>query len=122
MTEPNDILFPDEQPELWAEIILPLALAVVYTYVVPPDLADRAKPGCRAEVVLGRIKNMRVSYAGYWGQKPSFPAKPILNVLDDEPIVGRGAIAVVGMDGPILYVYRRGGDGRCFASQFQTEQ
>jgi primosomal protein N' (replication factor Y) len=89
MTEPNDILFPDEQPELWAEIILPLALAVVYTYAVPPDLADRAKPGCRAEVVFGKNKKYAGIIRRVLGQKPSFPAKPILNVLDDEPIVGR---------------------------------
>jgi primosomal protein N' (replication factor Y) (superfamily II helicase) len=84
-TKPNNILFNDSYTE-WAEVILPLALPINFTYAIPPHLAARVKFGCRAEVEL---KNKK--YAGIiklvTKQKPEFETKPILNVLDDEPVV-----------------------------------
>jgi primosomal protein N' (replication factor Y) len=72
---------------LYAEVILPLALPVVYTYAVPPIFVDKLKPGCRVEVVLG--KNRR--YAGIIKiitfTVPPYNTKEILNVLDDEPVL-----------------------------------
>ncbi len=71
----------------WAEIILPLALPTTYTYEVPPNLVSKIKIGCRAEVVFGKNKK----YAGIiWAVsnvKPSYQSKPILNILDDDPIL-----------------------------------
>jgi primosomal protein N' (replication factor Y) len=71
---------------LWAEVILPLALPQTYTYTIPPELVEKVKPGCRAEVEL---KNKK--YAGIvktvLDKQPAYQTKPISNVLDDEPIV-----------------------------------
>ncbi len=86
MQPANNILFKDEAPVLWAEVIMPLALPVTYTYAIPAQLAHKVQPGCRAEVEL---KNKK--YAGIiksiTDQEPAYATKAILNVLDDEPIV-----------------------------------
>lgn len=70
----------------YAEVILPLALPATYTYAITENFVDKAQPGCRVEVAL---KNKR--YAGIIKnisqQKPPYETKPILNVLDDEPVL-----------------------------------
>lgn len=86
MNQRNDILFKEEAYTLWAEIIMPLALPVTYTYAIPSHLTERVKIGCRAEVEL---KNKK--YAGIvksiLDKEPAYKTKAILNVLDDEPIL-----------------------------------
>jgi primosomal protein N' (replication factor Y) (superfamily II helicase) len=76
----------EESYNTWAQVILPLALPTTYTYAIPNELINKAKIGFRAEVQLRNKK-----YAGIIKQitntKPAFETKPILNVLDDEPIV-----------------------------------
>lgn len=72
---------------MFAEIIIPLALPKNYTWFVPEQFQQEAKPGVRAEVVLGKNRK----YAGIikrFVEKPAaFDPKPILNLLDKEPIV-----------------------------------
>lgn len=75
-------------PELFADVIIPLALPRTYTWSVPGSLRDSLKPGCRVEVNLGKNKK----YAGVVKQihtnKPEvFEPKEILNLLDVEPVV-----------------------------------
>lgn len=82
-------LFTDEPgfPTLFAEVILPLALPVTYTYAIPANFEAVAKQGCRVEVVLGKAKR----YAGIikliTAVAPPYATKFILNVLDDEPVL-----------------------------------
>ena len=84
----NNLLFdhPAEENKCWAEVILPLALPVNYTYSVSDAIAPKLHPGCRVEVVL---KNKK--YAGLFKkfitEPPLFETKYILNVLDDEPLL-----------------------------------
>ena len=73
---------------MYAEIIIPLALPKNYTWAIPEELAEGVMIGMRVEVMLGANKR----YAGIIKQirteKPAgFNPKPILGVLDDEPIV-----------------------------------
>ena len=86
MSAATNILFKENSSGWWAEIILPLALPVTYTYAVPEELLEKAKPGCRAEVEL---KNKK--YAGVIksliNKKPAYDTKAILNLLDDDPIL-----------------------------------
>ncbi len=85
MNSTDNFLFEDKFT-LWADVILPLALPVTYTYAVPQHLIDKVKPGCRAEVELrnkkyaGIIKNIQHT-------QPAYKTKPICNVLDDEPVL-----------------------------------
>lgn len=85
MSKSDNILF-EENYTAWAEVILPLALPVTYTYGIPQELLAKAKPGCRAEVELRNKK-----YAGIIksisARKPAYQTKPIVNVLDDEPVL-----------------------------------
>ena len=82
----NNILFKEESYTRWAEIIMPLALPLTYTYAIPAHLLEKANPGCRAEVELRNKK-----YAGIikaiQDTAPAYQTKPILNILDDEPIL-----------------------------------
>lgn len=86
MTQEDNILFREQSSNLWAEIILPLALPQTYTYNIPAELVDKVKLGCRAEVEL---KNKK--YAGVvksiLEKEPAYQTKPIKNVLDDEAIL-----------------------------------
>jgi primosomal protein N' (replication factor Y) len=86
MKNKGEIIFTEPASGLWAEIILPLALPQIYTYSIPPHLVDKIKPGCRAEATL---KNKK--YAGVVKSitdiQPAYETKPIINVLDDEPIL-----------------------------------
>jgi len=72
---------------LYAEVIIPLALPVTYTWSVPQHLQAAIKIGQRVEVQLRNKK-----YAGIvkllHTEKPAlFEPKELLNVLDDEPLV-----------------------------------
>lgn len=87
MPETNDILFSEEETGLWAEIILPLALPNVYTYAIPLSLAAQARTGCRAEVVFGKNKKYAGIIKSVISSKPAYKTKPILNILDDTPLV-----------------------------------
>ncbi len=75
------------QDSLFAEIIIPLALPKNYTWSIPAEFKNIAKPGIRAEV---QLKNKR--YSGIIKQiikeKPKdFEPRPIINILDDEPLL-----------------------------------
>jgi primosomal protein N' (replication factor Y) (superfamily II helicase) len=82
----NEVLF-DNKPAAYAEIIIPLALPMNYTWSLTEELLAKAKTGVRAEVTL---KNKK--YAGVIkrvvSEKPeAFDPKPVLNILDEHPVV-----------------------------------
>ncbi len=90
MNKENEIIFGNDisnAPVMFAEVILPLALPVTYTYAVPSIFEKKIQPGCRVEVVLGKNKR----YAGIIKllitTAPPYNTKEILNVLDDEPVL-----------------------------------
>jgi primosomal protein N' (replication factor Y) len=87
MSGNTEILFADEEPKLWAHIILPLALPQVYTYAVPGHLIAAAVPGCRAEVVFGKNKKYAGVIKSTTDQKPPYKSKAVLNILDDAPLL-----------------------------------
>lgn len=87
MSKGNEILFADYSTGFWAEIILPLALPTTYTYSIPSEFIKRAIPGCRVEVVFGKQKKYAGIVKSIFEKEPGYPTKPILNVLDDEPIL-----------------------------------
>lgn len=76
------------QKALYVDVLIPAALPALYTWEMPSSLADQVKVGCRVEVNLGKRK----TYAGivkriYHATNISSTIKPILQVLDDTPIV-----------------------------------
>ncbi len=87
MANENEIIFTGDEPTQWAAIILPLALPQVYTYSLPAHLLQRALPGCRVEVVFGKNKKYAGIIKTILTKKPEYNTKPILNVLDDAPLL-----------------------------------
>ncbi len=83
-------LFQSSSPgnDLYAEVIIPLALPKNYTWTIPPHLQHAAQPGVRVEVVLGKNKKYAGIIKQVFAEKPAaFNPKPILNVLDNEPLL-----------------------------------
>ncbi|MDB5230358.1 MAG: helicase PriA essential for oriC/DnaA-independent replication, partial [Chitinophagaceae bacterium] len=79
---------PEKSRGLYAEVIIPLALPKNYTWSVPPEMQPAAQPGIRVEVVLGRNKKYAGIIKSLSTQKPpAFDPKPVLNILDKEPVV-----------------------------------
>ena len=73
---------------LYTEIILPLALPQTYTWIIPPHLENKAKPGCRAEVIFGKNKKYAGIIKSLHRNKPhAFNPKFILNILDADPVI-----------------------------------
>ena len=73
---------------LFAEIIIPLALPKNYTWLIPGEMHDVIRPGCRVEVNLGKNKKYAGIVKKIHSEKPEFfEPKEILNVLDTEPVV-----------------------------------
>jgi primosomal protein N' (replication factor Y) len=73
---------------LYAEIIIPLALPKNYTWLIPDQMLDAVKPGCRVEVNLGKNKKYAGIVKRIHNEKPEFfEPKEILNILDTEPVV-----------------------------------
>src|SRR5688572_17432086 len=74
--------------DLFAEIIIPLALPKNYTWLVPESLKDTIHVGCRVEVNLGRNKKYAGIVKNLHHERPEFfEPKEILNLLDTEPVV-----------------------------------
>lgn len=73
---------------LFADIVIPLALPKNYTWRVPDALKEQLQPGCRVEVNLGKNKKYAGIIKKLHSNKPeSFEPKEILNILDVEPVV-----------------------------------
>ncbi len=87
MYEPAEINFTEDHFTHWAEIILPLAVPMVYTYAVPAELLSRAITGCRAEVVFGKNKKYAGVIKAVHTSSPAYKTKALLNILDDAPLL-----------------------------------
>lgn len=68
-------------------MIVPLYLPKTLTYVLPSELDPFAKVGCRVEVQIGKSKRYAGVIKRIHQHRPDFELKPILNLLDDEPIL-----------------------------------
>lgn len=71
----------------FVDVILPLPLEGMFTYAVPDSLADEVRKGVRLLVPLGKSKRYVAIAVDVHERKPSFAVKPILEVLDDQPMV-----------------------------------
>ncbi len=71
----------------YVDVILPLALPKCYTYGVPEELAEQIQKGQRVEVQFGKNKLYAALVYAKHQNKPSYPAKSIISVLDNISIV-----------------------------------
>jgi len=73
---------------MYAEIIIPLALPKNYTWMIPEPLQSELMTGMRVEVMLGANKRYAGIVKKITTEKPAdFNPKPILSILDDQPIL-----------------------------------
>ena len=72
---------------VYADIILPLALQQRYTYAVPEEMIPQLRPGIRVEVQFGRTKHYTGIVDRLHGDDPGHRTKPILSVIDLEPVI-----------------------------------
>ena len=71
----------------FVDVILPLPLEGMFTYAVPDSLAGEVRKGVRLLVPLGKSKRYVAIAVDIHERKPAFAVKPILEVLDDQPMV-----------------------------------
>lgn len=85
------LLENDNQPpatRLFVTVIIPVAIPKLYTYSVPLHLKPFVRVGCRAEVQFGKSKlYAALIYKIHNNAPEGYSTKPIINVLDEEPVV-----------------------------------
>jgi len=78
---------------LFVEVILPLAIAINYTYRVPFEMNSQVAIGKRVVVQFGKSKMYTAIIANIGNQAPlKYEAKYILDILDNEPVVNTGQL------------------------------
>lgn len=83
-----------ERETLFVEVILPLSLAINYTYRVPFELNDKVAPGKRVVVQFGKHKIYTALVKTVNEHPPlHYQAKYIIDVVDDTPIVSEKQFA-----------------------------
>jgi primosomal protein N' (replication factor Y) len=88
-------VFSQVEETMFAEVIIPLALPKNYTWSVPFDLQQKIQPGIRVEVILGKHKKYAGIVKRVFSEHPTgFSPKPLLNILDDEPLVNPQQLAL----------------------------
>ena len=64
-----------------------MPLEGLFTYAVPEEMEARVRFGVRLVVPLGRSKTYVAIAVKTHGQQPAFKVKPVMQVLDDEPVL-----------------------------------
>lgn len=76
-----------EEPLKFAEVIVPLALDGFFTYFIPSEMSSGILPGMRVEIEFGKSKRYSGIVRRIKDQSSWQKTKPIIEVLDSEPIV-----------------------------------
>ncbi len=71
----------------YVDVILPLPLEGLFTYGIPEEMMDRIAVGQRVLVPLGKSKKYIAIASRLHHDDPSFKVRPILDILDDQPIL-----------------------------------
>lgn len=81
-------LFQAEKTELYAEVILPLAVGKTFTYSIPESLQPLVLPGKRVWVQFGKSKIYTGIIKNISTRKPdNVEVKPIFDIQDEKPVV-----------------------------------
>jgi primosomal protein N' (replication factor Y) len=74
-------------PDVFAEVLLPLALESTYTYRVPEELMESAAFGVRVEVQFGSRKRYSGLIVRLTSEGPAHKTKSVISVLDARPVL-----------------------------------
>ncbi|MFN5335249.1 MAG: primosomal protein N' [Bacteroidota bacterium] len=72
---------------IYADVIIPLALPQTYTWSIPAEMQKGAQIGIRVEVELRKKRYAGIIKAIHTHKPSAFEPKPIINLLDTDPIV-----------------------------------
>lgn len=72
---------------VYVNVLLPLALEQLYTFLVPEELVGKLRIGQRVEVQFGKKRRYSGIVYRLHDTDPGHRVKPVLNVIDAEPIV-----------------------------------
>ncbi|WP_116106475.1 primosomal protein N' [Lewinella sp. IMCC34191] len=78
---------PPTTGTVFADVVLPLALARTYTYRVPEEFVGQLRAGQRVEVQFSRNKHYAGIIRRLHGKDPGFKTKPIISVIDVNPLL-----------------------------------
>jgi len=73
--------------QVFAEILLPLALETTYTYAVPDEFLEQVAFGKRVEVQFGNRKRYSGLIVNLKTNPPAHKTKSIISVLDAQPVI-----------------------------------
>jgi primosomal protein N' (replication factor Y) len=76
-----------ERTDLFADIVLPLALPNLFTYRIPQSMNGSVVPGMRVVVQFGKSKLYAAVVWKVHENAPKYTAKYIEHILDPEPVV-----------------------------------
>ncbi|HSC52127.1 MAG TPA: primosomal protein N' [Phnomibacter sp.] len=86
----NSLLFQQERPTVFADIIVPVYLPKTLTWGIPKEWQATLQPGCRVEVQVGKSKRYAGIIKRIHHELPGvFDVKSIISVLDETPVVQR---------------------------------
>lgn len=74
-------------PALFVDVVIPLAVKDTYTYQVPSHFEKQIKFGIRLEVPFGKKKLYSGLAIKLHHNKPTYPTRMILSVIDEEPVI-----------------------------------
>lgn len=81
-------LYPDDKGNNFADIILPVPIPRMFTYSIPHQLRKHINLGARVMVQFGKKKVLTGIIGKVHNKAPqAYDAKPILDILDDQPSV-----------------------------------
>lgn len=83
----SNSLFGIARYGLFADVIVPIYLPKTLTWGVPDEWADKVQPGCRVEVEVKAKRYAGVVKKLHTQQPLHYETKPILSLLDEQPIV-----------------------------------
>lgn len=72
---------------LYADILIPLAIGKPLTYSIPPALQQSAEFGLRCEVQVGKSKLYSGIILAVHQQKPEYRTREILSLIDERPVI-----------------------------------
>ena len=72
----------------YAVVVLPIATPKPYTYHIPQALWDKVQFGVRIEVQFGAGRDLYAALViEVTDKKPDYDTKPVLQIIDNEPII-----------------------------------
>jgi len=76
-----------ERSAYYIKVIVPLAIEQAYTYSVPDSFREKLRFGVRVEVQFGAQRHYTALVVELDVERPSYPVKDILDVLDIHPVI-----------------------------------